>query len=140
MIEVIVDQQRTGEEILDALDELVLAHRVIRLDQQTPSPLPSGVTLPAIREGDRIIVGAVLRKRGIRCMTRTGCSIRVLVLLDMDEMAVQVRNQNRKRCAVRVVFIAGVFDGIGYVNAGRSGSFRGLLNSSAPGFLRSKSP
>jgi len=58
MIEVIVDQQRTGEEILDALDELVLAHRVIRLDQQTPSPLPSGVTLPAIREGDRIIVGA----------------------------------------------------------------------------------
>jgi hypothetical protein len=57
MIEVIVDQQRTGEGILDALDELVLAHRVIRLDQQSPSPLPSGVTLPAIREGDRIIDG-----------------------------------------------------------------------------------
>jgi hypothetical protein len=57
MIEVIVDEQRTGEEILDALDGLVLAHRVIRLDEHSPSPLPSGVALPAIREGDRIIDG-----------------------------------------------------------------------------------
>ncbi len=57
MIEVIVDEQRPGEGILDALDELVLAHRVIRLDDGMSSPLPTGVTLPAIRDGDRIIDG-----------------------------------------------------------------------------------
>ena len=57
MIEVIVDEERTGEEIRDALRELVLAHRVIWLDEHAPSPLPSGVTLPAIREGDRVIDG-----------------------------------------------------------------------------------
>lgn len=57
MIEVIVDEERTGEEIRDALHELVPAHRVIRLDGHAPSPLPSGVTLPAIRDGDRVIHG-----------------------------------------------------------------------------------
>lgn len=57
MIEVIVDEQRTGQGILDALDELVLAHRVIHLDEHNPSPLPGGITLPAIRDGDRIIEG-----------------------------------------------------------------------------------
>jgi len=46
-------------------------------------------------------------------MARARCAIRVLVLLDMNEMTVQVGNQNRQRCAVGVVFITGIFDGVG---------------------------
>ncbi len=39
---------------------------------------------------DGIIVGAVLHERSIGCMARAGRAIRVLVLLDMNEMTVQV--------------------------------------------------
>ena len=46
MIEVIVDEERTGEEIRDTLRELVLAHRVIWLDEHAPSP-PSKRSHPA---------------------------------------------------------------------------------------------
>jgi hypothetical protein len=55
MIEVIVDEHRSGEAIVAALEELVLAHRVVPLSGD--AELPDGMTLPAIREGGRIVSG-----------------------------------------------------------------------------------
>lgn len=55
MIEVLIAEGRSGEAILAALEELVVAHRVVPLGNE--ARLPDGTTLPAIREGNRIVSG-----------------------------------------------------------------------------------
>ena len=57
MIEVIIDEPRSGEPIVDALRELVLAHRVVHVDDAPSPPLPADLTLPAIRDGARVVAG-----------------------------------------------------------------------------------
>ena len=55
MIEVIVDRHHSGASVIAALEELVLAHRVVPIGEETG--LPDGTALPAIREGDRVVTG-----------------------------------------------------------------------------------
>ena len=66
---------------------------------------------------DGVVVRAVLDEARVRGVARPGRAVGVLVLLDVDEVAVQVRDQDRQRRAVGVVLVAGVLDGVGGVEA-----------------------
>jgi hypothetical protein len=51
----------------------------------------------------------------MKCLRR---AVGVLILLDVDEMPVEIRYQDRYRRAVGLVRVAGVLDGVGGVEAG----------------------
>lgn len=60
----------TCDEAIDALREQVLAHRVIPEDRSGDPPLPDGATRPALREGNRLVLGEAAIRRYVHEVIR----------------------------------------------------------------------
>jgi hypothetical protein len=59
-----------------------------------------------------VVVGAVLGERGVGGVTGARGAVCVLILLNVDEMPVQVRDQDRNRRSVGMMIISGALDGV----------------------------
>ena len=66
----------------------------------------TGVSPAEDPRADRVIVRAVFHERCIGCMSGPRCAVGVLVLLYVDKVAVEVRDQDRKRRSVGVIPVA----------------------------------
>ncbi len=109
-----------GEHVDAALLEDLLGHRAGRHDRRGIPPAEEA-------RPDGVVVRAVLEEARIGGVSRPGRAVGVLVLLDVDEMAVQVRDQDRQGRAVGMVLVAGVLDGVGRVETGVDDGQIGLL-------------